>query len=136
MKNYLLGFLFVLTATFAQAKSDDLTDLSQAIQQATTEQKALFIMYGREACGNCTALKGMVASKDVRLPKSSFIVVNLNCDDPTQKAAFREKYTVTGNTLPFVVIAKPDGTQISSRSGGGSAETYNDFIRDAKKELK
>lgn len=48
---------------------------------------------------------------------------------------FYKRYKVDGQTLPFVVIAKPDGSQIAARSGYGREREYNDFIRDARKEL-
>jgi len=85
---------------------------------------------------NCQALHAMVEKKDVRLPKTAFVIVDLNCDDPAVSKEFRERFTVTGNTLPFVVIAKPDGTQVTSRTGYATAAEFNDFIRDARKDVK
>lgn len=138
MKKFLVLSLFLLTAlTPVSAKSGDaLTSLEVAIKQAGTEQKALFIMFGREACDNCQSLKTMVDGRQLQLSASSFLIADLNCDDPVQFKAFRQRYAVKGGILPLVVIAKPDGTMVASRSGGGSEKDYNDFIRDAKKELK
>lgn len=130
----LLSALLLLPVAL-HAGSSALTNLDEAIETATKEDKALFVMYGREACGNCKSLHSLVDKKDVRLPKSSFLIVDLNCDDPATSQAFRSRFKVDGNTLPFVVITKPDGTQVASRSGYGSAAQYNDFIREARKAL-
>lgn len=135
-KCLLLSLLLLAVAATGFAKSDFPADLETAIKQAGAEQKALFIIYGREACGNCQSLKAMIASHQLRLSKSKFLIADLNCDDATQSKAFRQRYAVEGKTLPFVVIARPDGTMVASRSGGASEKTYNDFISDAKKELK
>ncbi len=131
----IIAMAVTASASFAR-DSDYLTNLDEAITQSTAENKALFIMYGREACGNCNALKGLVAKKDVRLPKTAFLIVDLNCDDPAISAEFHERYKVQGNTLPFVVIANPDGSQVAARTGYGSDKAYNEFIREARKEIK
>ena len=77
-----------------------------------------------------------VAKKDVRLPKTAILIVDLNCDEPATSAAFRERYKVDGNTLPFVVIANPDGLQIASRKVYGHEKDFNEFVREARKEIK
>lgn len=115
---------------------DALTDLNAAIELAGKEHKSLFILYGRAKCGNCQALHGMLEKKEVHLPKSAFVIVDLNCDDPAVSQDFRSRFKVGGNQLPFVVIAKSDGTQVASRSGYGTAAEFNEFVRDARKELK
>ncbi|MEX1117386.1 MAG: thioredoxin family protein [Terrimicrobiaceae bacterium] len=131
----IVALVTISFASFAKA-SDYLTNLDEAIAQATAEKKALFIMYGRDACGNCNVLKKLVAKKDVRLPKASFLIVDLNCDDPATSAAFRDRYKVDGNTLPFVVIANSDGSQIASRTGYGNDKDFNEFVREARKDIK
>jgi len=138
MKNSLLvsAVIVFAIASSALCKTDAMTDLNAAIEAAKPEQKALFIMYGRQACGNCQALRSLIDKKAVRLPKTDFVIVEINCDDPAQSKEFRSRYTVSGNALPFVVIAKSDGTQLASRSGYGAAAKFNEFIRDARKDLK
>ena len=108
------------------------TDLDKALDQAKAEKKLLFIQYGREACGNCQALRGYVAKNDVRLPKDKFVYVDLNCDDKTTSAAFRKHFKVDGSTLPFVVVADAEGRQLGGRSGFGSAAEYKKFIQQAQ----
>jgi len=39
-------------------------------------------------------------------------------------------------TLPFVVIARPDGTLVSSIASYQNAESYNKFIMSAKSKSK
>jgi len=49
MKLPLFAAVLLLSLPGAFAKTDALTDLSAALDLAKSEQKALFIMYGREA---------------------------------------------------------------------------------------
>lgn len=65
----LTALLLPLGGIFAKGL-DALTDLTAAIEVATKEQKSLFIMYGREACGNCQSLRALLEKKDVRLPRA------------------------------------------------------------------
>lgn len=125
--------VFAVSLSTLSAKPDGLTSLPEALDLAARENKALFVMFGRENCGNCKALKTLLDKNAMRLPKSAFVVVDLNCDDPETSRLFREKFQVEGSTLPFVVIAKPSGEQVAARSGGGNAADYNEFIRKARK---
>jgi thioredoxin-related protein len=108
------------------------TDLDKALEQAKTEKKLLFIQYGREACGNCKALRSYVAKNEVRLPKEKFVYVDLNCDDAATSGAFRKHFKVEGGMLPFVVVADAEGKQLAGRSGFGSPAEYKKFLTQAQ----
>lgn len=125
--------VFAVSLSTLSAKDDRLTSLSEALDVAARENKMLFVMFGRENCGNCRTLKSLLDKKTVRLSKSSFVVADLNCDDPETSRLFREKFQVEGSTLPFVVIAKPTGEQVASRSGFGNAADFNELIRKARR---
>jgi thioredoxin-related protein len=125
-----------LIATAAFAAAPKITDVNEALTKAQTDNKMLFMQYGREACGNCQALKAMLKSGKVRLSPSKFVYADVNCDDPATSKAFKEKFKVSGSTLPFVVIAAPDGRQLAARSGYGSDAEFNKLIKDAEKALK
>lgn len=96
----------------------------------------LFVQYGREACGNCQALKKMIAGRDVRLAESKFVYADVNCDDPATSRAFKSQFKVEGNTLPFVVIADAEGKQLAARTGYGSAKEWEELIKEAQKRAK
>jgi thioredoxin-like negative regulator of GroEL len=125
-----------LLATTAFAATPKITDVNEALSKAQTENKMVFMQYGREACGNCQALKAMIKGGKVHLSPSKFVYADVNCDDSATKAAFSSKFKVSGNTLPFVVIAAPDGRQLAGRSGYGSDADFNKLIKDAEKALK
>lgn len=125
-----------LLATAAFATTPKITDVNEALSKAQTENKMVFMQYGREACGNCQALKAMIKGGKVHLSPSKFVYADVNCDDSATKAAFSSKFKVSGNTLPFVVIAAPDGRQLAARSGYGSDADFNKLIKDAEKALK
>ncbi len=125
-----------LIATAAFAAAPKITDVNEALGKAQSENKMLFLQYGREACGNCQALKGMIKTGKVRVSPSKFVYADVNCDDAATSKAFSEKFKVSGNTLPFVVIAAPDGRQLAARAGYGSPQDFEKLIKDAEKALK
>ena len=130
-------FAFVTTGHSAERKM--LTELAPAIEAASKSDKLIFIKYGREACGNCQSLKGLINDRKVKLFDSEFVLVDLDCDQPEISRAFNKKYRATigdARTLPFVVIAKPDGTPVAGIGGYKDAAAYNKFIMDAKKQAK
>ena len=118
------------------AATPKVTDVTEALAKAQSENKLLFLQYGREACSNCQALKAMVKSGKVRLSAQKFVYADVNCDDEATKKAFGQKFKVSGNTLPFVVVAAPDGTQLAAHSGYGTDAEFNKLIKDAEKALK
>ncbi len=124
----------VVAASLAAAKNPlAQTNLEAALAKAKTENKLLFVQYGREACGNCQALKAMIQKKQVKLADDEFIYADVNCDDPGTRQAFGSRFKVEGSTLPFVVIADPGGTQLAGRTGYANAAVFTDFIRDTKR---
>jgi thioredoxin-related protein len=125
-----------LIATAAFAAAPKVTDVNEALSTAQTENKMVFMQYGREACGNCQALKAMIKGGKVRLSPSKFVYADVNCDDPETSKAFSSKFKVSGSTLPFVVIAAPDGRQLAARSGYCSPQDFEKLIKDAEKALK
>jgi thioredoxin-related protein len=131
-----LALLATLSTTALAGGPDAVTNVATALEKAKSENKMLFLQYGREACGNCQTLKGYIKKNDVRLSESKFVYADVNCDDSATSQAFRSKFKVEGSTLPFVVVAGPDGTQLASRTGYGTARDYEDMIRDAQKALK
>jgi thioredoxin-related protein len=127
---------FALIATAAFAAAPKITDVNEALTKAQTENKMLFMQYGREACGNCQALKAMIKGGKIHLSPSKFVYADVDCDDSATSRAFSAKFKVSGNTLPFVVIAAPDGRQLAARSGYGTAPEFEKLIKDAEKALK
>jgi len=131
----LTSVLLAVSGGFAKGP-EAVNDLDAALAKAKAEHKMLFVQYGREACGNCQALKKMISEKDVKLAESKFVYADVNCDDDATRKSFRAKFKVEGKTLPFVVIADAGGTQLAARSGYGSAEQFDDLIKAAQKEAK
>ena len=127
--------LIASTLAFA-AGPPKVTDLTEALSKAKAENKMLFVQFGREACGNCQALKGYVKERDLRLPEAKFVYADVNCDDAKTSSLFRGKFKVEGGTLPFVVVAAADGTQLAARSGYGTVRDYEELLRDASKAAK
>ncbi|MEI6535485.1 MAG: hypothetical protein WCN98_09115 [Verrucomicrobiaceae bacterium] len=113
-----------------------ITNVSDALAKSKEGNKMLFLQYGRENCGNCQALKALIKGGKIHLSSTKFVYADVNCDDPATRKAFAEKFKVSGNTLPFVVIASADGTQLAARSGYGSEAEYSKFIHEAEKAAK
>jgi hypothetical protein len=124
--------LLVATAAFAGTPAK-ITSLKTALKTARTQGKFLFVQMGREACGNCQELKGMISQNKVPLSDARYVYADVDCDDLSTNDLFSRHFKVEGDTLPFVVIAAPDGTQLAARSGAGTAKDYNRLISDAEK---
>ncbi len=141
-------FLFLLVAScclglvslHAQSKSTGpVATVEEAIEAAKEKQKLIFITYGREACGNCRSLKKLISDKKIRLPDFEWVQADIDCDDPKTRKGFDARYRSAfkdARTLPFVVIAKPDGTLVASSSGYLDEKGYAKFIRDGRYEAK
>jgi thioredoxin-related protein len=124
----------------AQSKpTGPVATVEEAIEAAKEKQKLIFISYGREACGNCQSLKKLINDKKVRLPDFEWVRADVDCDDPKTRKGFDARYRdafKNARTLPFVVIAKPDGTLVASTSGYMDEKGYAKFVREARYEAK
>jgi thioredoxin-related protein len=143
MKKFLLllaACCLGLASLPAQSKSNGpVTTVDAAIEAAKEKQKLIFISYGREACGNCRNLKKLISERKVRLPDFEWVQADIDCDDPAMRKGFNERYRSAfkdARTLPFVVIAKPDGTLVASASGYMDEKAWAKFVRDARYEAK
>jgi thioredoxin-related protein len=138
MKTRLLTALLAVFASFTilAAGPAKITDINEALAKAKAENKMLFLQYGREACSNCQALRAIVASHKLQLSPSKFVYADVNCDDSETSKVFRQKFKVSGSTLPFVVVVAPDGTQLAGRTGYGDVPEFTKLIHDAQKSLK
>jgi len=133
LKIFLATLLFTFTFSHAFAWENN---LEQAISKAKASNKMLFVIYGREACGNCQHLKKMIKDGAVSLKVNQFVIADINCDDKKQSPAFYKRYSsVRGSYLPFVVITRPDGTLLLSRTGYGKADDYQKLTKEAEKKL-
>ncbi len=121
-------------AAVCRASMEPVTDFDAAMDRGKAEGKMIFIQFGREACGNCQALKSMIRGGQVRLRDSEMVYADLNCDDSKTSRKFHGAYKVDGRMLPFVVIADPSGHQLAARSGAGSAEEFMKLIKEARKQ--
>ncbi len=127
------ALLLTITSAFAGGP-EKITDINAALTKAKTENKLLFLEFGRVNCENCQALRAMLGKQQVKLPASQFLYADVNCDDPATKGVFRKKFKVIGNTLPFVVVASPDGHQLAAHSGAGTAAQFNELIEQARQK--
>ena len=132
MKSLFASLALLFAATAFAGGPAKITNLKDALKTAQSEGKLLFVQLGREACGNCQALKGMIAKQEVPLAASKYVYADVNCDDAKTIDLFTKRFQVEGSTLPFVVVAAPDGTQLAARSGYGSAKDYNGLLRQAQ----
>jgi hypothetical protein len=110
--------------------------LEAALQKSRSGGLPLFIMYGREACGNCEVLKEMIEKKDLNLNDPAFVIADINCDDEQEGPKFKKAYKIEGKALPFVVIASPTGELIESRTGTGELIDYRKFVSNALDHIK
>ncbi len=126
--------LFLASLSATAAGPEKLTDISAAMTKAKAEHKLLFLQMGREDCENCQALRAMINKKQVQLPASQFVYADVNCDDAATMKAFRRNFKVIGSTLPFVVVASPEGKQLAAKSGAGTTADFTALIDKARQK--
>ena len=137
MKHLVTLLAVIITNSVAFAGGPEaVKDLKEALAKAKSENKMLFVQMGRENCGNCQALKAMIKKGDVRLSPSKFVYADVNCDDAATNKLFSESFNVSGNILPFVAVASPDGAPLAKHSGYGTAQEFEKMIRDAGRAVK
>ncbi|MHB8908615.1 MAG: thioredoxin family protein [Syntrophales bacterium] len=107
------------------------TALKTALEKAKAQGKPLFVQLGRESCSHCQDLKSYIKKGTVNI--ENFIYVDLDYDNGTVRKQFETLFTVSGDTMPFVVIADSNGKQITSRSGPGTPTEYKVMIDKVKK---
>lgn len=118
-----------------KGKAASITTVDEAIELAKKENKMVFIQVGREACGNCQALKKAIKSGQYRL-SNKFIHVELSCDDAKVMGEFRKRFKVDGGTLPFVAITDGEGNDLANGGGFLSKQQFDDLLEKAKKAAK
>ncbi len=127
--------LTLTTSVFAEVPKWG-NDVSKAVSAATRDKKLAFILMGREACGNCKAIRSLVNEGKVPVTTDTFVTADINVDDQRSQAEFDKKFKKEkfGNTLPFVVITDTKGKALASFSGYKDAESLTAMIEDAKKK--
>jgi len=132
----LASVAIVLSSASAFAASDYETDFSKALEAAKSQNKMMFVIYGREKCGNCQATKAMIKSKQIKVSDSKYVLVDLNCDDSKVSSDFRQRYSkeTFGNTLPFVVVADSTGNALASSGGYKDANEWEKILKAAQKK--
>lgn len=86
-------------------------NLAEAVNAAKKSGKKIFAHIGRDTCGNCKGMKAYYP-KLARLCEMEYVSVDCNTDK-----SFWQRYTITGGTLPFIVIADADDFMYSISSG-------------------
>jgi thioredoxin-related protein len=129
-------FLAVLVSVSSIRADGGFSNLQEAMDEARSSGKQLFVQYGREACSNCQILKGYIKKKSLRLSASKYVYADVDCDDPATSSLFRKHFKVEGTTLPFVVVANAEGEQLAGRSGYGSVKDYEEMLRMASRKKK
>lgn len=130
-----IAALLLTTTAFAEAPKWG-TDVSKTISAATRDKKLGFILMGREACGNCKATRSLVNEGKVPVTADTFVIADINVDDPKSEAEFTKKFKKEkfSTTLPFVVITDTKGKPLASYSGFKDAATLTTMIEEAKKK--
>ena len=133
----LVPLVFSLVASVVMADAPvAVTHLTAALKQAKTEGKMLFVLSGRENCGNCQALKDLISSGKLSLPAKEFVYADVDWDDEKEGELFEAKFKVSGNMLPFVVVASADGKQLTARSGYGTQKDFEKLLAAAQAAAK
>ncbi len=126
----------VLTVSAFGAAAGYESDLGKAQALAQSQNKMMFVIFGREACENCQATKAMIKSHQIRVTESKFVLVDLNCDDSKVSADFTRRYSKEnfGEMLPFVVVTDSAGNALASSGGPKDAAEWEKILHAAQKK--
>ena len=123
-------------------------DLDEAIEDATTQNKPIFVDVTGHACNNCREMETMVWGSDLVLPKlkDDFVICALYVDDNTKveggkrlgsinSKLVQEKWNV--NAQPAYIILSPDGKRVLAGPRGYNTDikAFAKFLDDAKAKV-
>ena len=123
-------------------------DLDEAIEDATTQNKPIFVDVTGHACNNCREMETMVWGSDLVLPKlkDDFVICALYVDDNTKveggkrlgsinSKLVQEKWNV--NAQPAYIILSPDGKRVLAGPRGYNTDikAFAKFLDDAKAKM-
>ena len=137
----LLAFTLVLAAAhslvaFETEKYID-KDFPVYMEEATKTNKLLFVSIGREACSNCIKFYNYIKKGELKLDETKFTYLKLDIDNYDHQNYFFSYFLVMGNVLPFVGVMNGTGATFGSpRTGFGTPEDYQDFIKKALDDEK
>jgi hypothetical protein len=107
------------------------------METALKTNKLLFISIGREACSNCVKFYDYIKDGSLKLDEKKFIYLKLDIDNQEHVDYFSSYFTVMGNVLPFVGVMNGSGATFgASRTGYGTAEDYQEFLKKALEDEK
>lgn len=112
-------------------------DFPSYMETALKTNKLLFISVGREACSNCVKFYDYLKDGSLKLDEQKFIYLKLDIDNQEHVDYFSSYFTVMGNVLPFVGVMNGSGATFgTSRTGYGTAEDYQEFLKKALDDEK
>jgi chloramphenicol O-acetyltransferase len=112
-------------------------DFPSYMTEAVKTNKLLFISIGREACSNCVKFYDYIKDGSLKLDEKKFIYLKLDIDNQEHVDYFSSYFTVMGNVLPFVGVMNGSGATFgASRTGYGTAEDYQEFLKKALEDEK
>ena len=101
------------------------TRWSAALDQARTQNKLLFVEFGREQCSNCRALVANVVTHEKVAPllQAHFVALASDCDEPEDEVSALAEQLPDATMLPFVLFADSTGRFILGSEGAQSASS-------------
>jgi hypothetical protein len=114
-------------------------DVAAAQRGARESSRAIFVEFGRRACGNCRALVANVMPSPEVAPRLSAALVGLvaEADAPDPRvAAVLYEHLAGATMLPFVGIVTPDLCWITGWSGAAGVAEVARAVGDAEAYLR
>jgi chloramphenicol O-acetyltransferase len=128
-----------ITCSLSAAETEKYIDkeFPTYMETALKTNKLLFISIGREACSNCINFYDYIKDGSLKLDEKKFIYLKLDIDNQEHVDYFSSYFTVMGNVLPFVGVMNGSGSTFgNSRTGYGTAEDYQEFLKKALDDEK
>ena len=116
----IIGLIIFSTTLFCQNSTAKSETLTQLLNQAKSENKNLFMIFGWEGCGWCRVLDKYHKDKEVNaLLGKHFFFIKMDIEKNADGKALDEIYG-TGGTPSWTIFDKEGAVLIDSDSGNGN----------------
>lgn len=121
--SFLIAFLFLFCCSYAHPAPAQ-QDFNRLIQEAKSEDKKVFIVFGATWCPDCNALDRMLSSPEIKaIFKPHYKLLKVDIGEYDRNMDFAERF---GNPqekgIPAIVIVNPDETVLVSTNNGEFAK--------------
>ena len=110
-------------------------DIGKTLNVAKKKDKMGIFILGTTTCSHCRLLKKNIDEGEVSITADSFVMADLDSNDPTVITAFFKQFNLGRNVewkIPYVVITNANGKVLVTWNGGKKAPAVEKLVQEAK----